>query len=90
MFAFFEAKQGEVKDFRAIKSDTLKACDRDEWNYLEAIMTKLGFASTWVSLIMRLGTSLKFSILFSGVKLEEFKPTRRLDGGTPFLLICHC
>jgi len=60
----------------ALKLDMTKAYDRVEWNYLEAIMLKLGFIRPWVDKVMKCVTSVSFSVLFDGEHLQEFKPSR--------------
>ena len=37
----------------AVKLDMMKAYDRVEWHYLEAILTRLGFCMSFVRLIMK-------------------------------------
>lgn len=36
------------EDFLAIKTDMSKAYDRVEWNFLEELLTKMGFEAQWI------------------------------------------
>ncbi|CAN1752592.1 LINE-1 retrotransposable element ORF2 protein [Linum perenne] len=82
------AKIGEV----GLKVDISKAYDRVEWNYLEAIMTKMGFDSNWIDLVLLSIRSVEYSVLINSSKSETFLPGRGLRQGcplSPFLfLIC--
>jgi hypothetical protein len=66
-----------------LKLDMRKAYNRVEWNNLWVIMLQMGFHRRWVDLIMRLVSSLTFSVLFNGTPLEEFRPSRGLRQGDP-------
>ncbi|KAK1606371.1 hypothetical protein QYE76_030044 [Lolium multiflorum] len=80
---FMKRNKAKKHRFCALKLDMRKAYDRVEWKYLEEIMLRLGFSRRWVTLVMRLVTSVSFSVLFNGVPQEEFRPTRGIRQGDP-------
>lgn len=46
-------------------------------------MTKLGFHQLWVNMIIRLVSTVSFSVLFNGDHLDNFKPTSGIRQGDP-------
>lgn len=73
---FMKCNKVKNNRFCALKPEMMKAYDRLEWTYLQAIMTKLGFAPVWITSVMGLVSLVRFSVLFNGKKFEEFKPIR--------------
>jgi hypothetical protein len=71
-------KRNKAKRHRScdLKLDTMKAHDNVEGSYLKEIMLKMGFASSWVDIIMGMISSVSFSVVFNGIKMEEFKPSQ--------------
>jgi hypothetical protein len=63
--------------------DLTKAYDRVEWGFLEGVLKRLGFHSTWIHWVMKCVTSVSYSIRFNNVSLEPFKPSRGLRQGDP-------
>jgi hypothetical protein len=60
-----------------------KAYDRIEWNYLKGVLLKLGFRDSWVKMIMRCVTSVKYAVKVNGELTESFLPTRGIRQGDP-------
>ena len=67
----------------AIKIDMEKAFDRMEWNFILAILSKLGFQPTWINWIQICITSPSFSILINGSPYGLFNLERGLRQGDP-------
>ena len=69
----------------AINLDMLKAYDRVEWHYLEAMLTRLGFGDRFIRLIMKCVTSVRFTIKVNG----ELLPFSTLQEGCARDVLSH-
>ena len=79
-------KSRKVKNgFMALKLDLQKAYDRVNWKFIQAVLTNLGFSSTFIGWIMACLSSVSFEVLVNGGKSNHFAPRRGLRQGDPFL-----
>lgn len=67
----------------AVKLDMHKAYDRVEWVFLEAILSKLGFAGQWIKMIMACVMSVENKVWFNSSETPSFRPSRGLRQGDP-------
>ena len=67
----------------ALKIDLEKAYDFMNWDYIRICLSKFGFNSHWIDLIMSCISSVSFSILVNGKPLNSFTPSRGLRQGVP-------
>jgi hypothetical protein len=78
----FKHKRGKG-GFMFLNMDTEKAFDKIEWDFILAIMQKLGFHSSWLNWIKLCISSSSFSILLNGNPFGLFSPKKGLRQGDP-------
>ena len=67
----------------ALKLDMSKAYDCLEWVFLQRIMEKMGFHSTWLAWILECIKSVTYPILVNGKPKGHIVPTRGICQGDP-------
>lgn len=70
-----QARQKSKVGSMAIKLDMSKAYDRVEWDFLEAMMLKLGFGAKWTGLIMTCVKTVTYVVKVNGVPRNTIFPS---------------
>jgi hypothetical protein len=80
---FMKAKTRGEDRYVALKLDISKAYDRMDWNYLRAVLHKMGFNSRWIHWMCMSVESVDYSVLVNGNQVGPIIPGRGLRQGDP-------
>lgn len=83
LFHYLKGSKNGPNKGVAIKLDMEKAYDRVEWHFLVDIMTKMGFASSWIDTVMSLVSTVSYCFKINGTISDSFRPSRGLRQGDP-------
>ncbi|KAL2241004.1 UNVERIFIED_CONTAM: hypothetical protein Sindi_0741600 [Sesamum indicum] len=81
---YLNTKTTGKQSFMALKLDVSKAYDKVEWTFLEQIMSKHGFSSPFIRLVMLCVTFVSFSFLLGASQFGHLIPELGLRQGMRF------
>ena len=80
---FMKAKTRGEDMYVALKLDISKAYNRMDWNYLRAVMHKMGFHNRWIHWMSMCVESVDYFVLVNGTQVGPIVPGRGLRKGDP-------
>ena len=78
---FLDVKKGPSN--LVLKLDMMKAYEKIEWSFLDYILSKFGFSTTWRMLVMNTLANCHYSYLLNGEACGFLKASRGLRQGDP-------
>lgn len=82
-FHYLKRKKTGSKWEFVLKVDMNKAYDRVEWDFLQAIMRRMGFCKGWVDWVMGCISLVAFNLQIDGRSVDSFQPARGVRQGDP-------